>query len=496
MLLTGLQLALVLAANAPTRGEEPFPAYQQAEGQPAPHLPASDALDIESGVSAWDPAQRPADADERPRLNAFWDHGPVLESSDKAFRFHVGGRLDFDNTWYQQTQTLPFVLQDGADMRRARLRADGTIGETIDFVTEVNFANIQDVTNESTTTQIGSVGLTDFYRRRSSRCPSFENVRLGHFKQPIGLEHLTSGNDWYYMERSPGHDAFFQPFQFVTGVMAFDSYWDERATAGLALVRVGKQTVTPFAFGAGPGEYAVTGRLTGLPVYEDEGRSLLHVGIGYSYSGTDDHNLERGQSPSGSRGAGSEQVPDIISTGEFFTSDPVQILNVELAAVRGRFSMSAEYQLARGTNLFEQFSGGTFSGPRGNATYQGAYAEMGFFLTPDYRRYDTKAGVWARQVTEAGSSPAGSHFPGLFADSTPVQLVCRYSYLDLVSGQPVLTPSSGAQAGWENDLTAGFDWFINSQVHFIVNYVFTHLDYVDHTSGNIHGLGCRVHLDF
>ncbi len=67
---------------------------------------------------------------------------------------------------------------------------------------------------------------------------------------------------------------------------------------------------------------------------------------------------------------------------------------------------------------------------------------------------------------------------------------------DLASGQPVLTPSSGVQAGWENDLTAGCDWYINSQVHFIVNYVFTHLEYVNNTSGNINGLGCRLHLDF
>ena len=77
-----------------------------------------------------------------------------------------------------------------------------------------------------------------------------------------------------------------------------------------------------------------------------------------------------------------------------------------------------------------------------------------------------------------------------------MQLVCRYSYLDLASGQPVLTPSSGVQAGWENDITAGLDWYINSQVHVIVNYAYTHLDYVNHTSGVIHGLGCRFHVDF
>ena len=78
-------------------------------------------------------------------------------------------------------------------MRRARLRADGTIGETIDFVTEVNFANIQDVTNEDTTAQVGSVGLTDFYVD-FKQVPLVQNLRIGHFHEPMGLENLTSSN--------------------------------------------------------------------------------------------------------------------------------------------------------------------------------------------------------------------------------------------------------------------------------------------------------------
>ena len=76
-----------------------------------------------------------------------------------------------------------------------------------------------------------------------------------------------------------------------------------------------------------------------------------------------------------------------------------------------------------------------------------------------------------------------------------MQLLCRYSYLDLVSGNPS-SRLLRDQAGWENDITAGVDWYINPQVHFIVNYVYTHLDYVNNTSGNINGLGCRLHLDF
>ena len=390
------------------------------------------------------PSMAPIDTDVRPRLNAYWDYGVVLESSDKAFRFHIGGLLEFDNTWYRQTGTLPFLLQDGSDMRRARLRADGSIGETVDFATEVNFANIQDVTNEDTTTNIGSVGLDDFYVA-FKQVPVVENVLIGHLKQPIGLEHSTGASNQSYMERSDGHDAFFQPFEFVTGIKVFNSYWDDRATAALSLARVGKQTVSPFAFGSGPGEYGVTGRLTCLPFYQDDGRYLVHLGIGYEYSGTDDNNFYAANRPLVCAGAGSQEVPNILYTGTFYTSDPVQLMNAEIATVVGRFSMSAEYQILRGTNIFGQYSNGVFSDPRGNVTYQAFYVEAGVFLNPeDYRRYNKKDATWGRQVTQGESSAVQTYSPWLFGGHTPVQLLCRYSYLDLNSGNPVLTPSSGA----------------------------------------------------
>ncbi len=117
-------------------------------------------------------------------------------------------------------------------------------------------------------------------------------------------------------------------------------------------------------------------------------------------------------------------------------------------------------------------------------------------MTPDYRRYDTTAGTWDRQIIAREGAQREDGCWRFFARRTLVQFLCRYTYLDLAAGTPTLTPSSGALAGWENDLTTGFDCYINSQVHFIVNYVYTHLEYVNGTSGNINGLGCRLHMDF
>ena len=384
----GLCLVSLVAFTAAICGEEPptnvdgQPADQLPRPQPAPG-PGADVAQCPCG------GPLPACADERPRLNAFWDHGVVLESSDAAYRLHIGGRFDFDNTWYNDTQSLPFTLQDGSDMRRARLRADGTIGETIDFVTEVNFANIQDVTNEDTTAQIGSVGLTDFYAD-FKQVPIVQNLRLGHVQPPLGLENLSSSNNWYYMECSPGHDAFLQPFIYVTGIETFNTWCDDRITGAVAFERVGKNDISPFAFGSGPGKYAVTGRVTSLPFYEDEGRRLLHLGIGYDYSGTD-NNFYAANRPLVRAGAGPQDVPNIIFSGTYFTPNPVQIVDVELAAVVGRFALSAEYQVAIGKRSLFTIQQRRLFGPHGNVTYQGMYVEMGCFLNPDdYRRYDKK----------------------------------------------------------------------------------------------------------
>src|SRR5436309_2082947 len=36
-------------------------------------------------------------------LSATWSNGFVAQSEDKAFRIHIGGRAEFDNSWYTQS---------------------------------------------------------------------------------------------------------------------------------------------------------------------------------------------------------------------------------------------------------------------------------------------------------------------------------------------------------------------------------------------------------
>lgn len=493
-------------------------AEETAEAELLPVQPASVILDRESvqRIVREELAARktaaPAEPEKEPEwievgkdrsLNARWDNGFVAESADKSFRAHLGGRMDFDNTWFNQDDNILIgpspdqTMHDGTLFRRARFRADGRLWEFMDYACEVNFANIQDVSNvDNDTVQVGSVGLTDFYVT-FRELPVLGNVRMGHLQAPLSLERYSSSNAWYYMERSSMYDAFYGPNDYQNGLVAFDSFLDDRVTLAGSATWIGKSDVQSFGFGAHDGKYAAGVRATGLPFYVDEGLALVHVGAGYFHQTLVDHRFSIASRPLLRAGAGGTQTPNLIFTGTFFTPNGVDIANVESALVYGPFSLSGEYAVTHVNDVFEQAEP-VFAGPRGDVTYQAAYVEGGLFITPgDRRRYDKKTGTWTRTVPTENAYVV-DHDCGRIFTHGAVQLVARYTYLDLVSGDPILTPGGGgARAGRQHDGTFGINWYINSQTWFLVNYVATHIDSATPgADGDIHGLGCRLHLDF
>src|SRR5207244_13596965 len=76
-------------------------------------------------------------------------------------------------------------------------------------------------------------------------------------------------------------DAFAEGFNngFEPGITADDTYLDKRGTWGIGIF---KNTRSAFEFNVGRNEVDVNGRVTFLPIYQDEGKYLLHVGVGAS----------------------------------------------------------------------------------------------------------------------------------------------------------------------------------------------------------------------
>src|SRR5439155_12966332 len=99
-------------------------------------------------------------------LTARWvNHQPWLESADKAFRVHVGGRTQFDIVGVTAEDNVRFgkggigVYDSAVNFRRARLEVDGWFHEVIDFFCEYDFLNTFDVdpTNAATRTDVANV---------------------------------------------------------------------------------------------------------------------------------------------------------------------------------------------------------------------------------------------------------------------------------------------------------------------------------------------------
>jgi hypothetical protein len=171
-------------------------------------------------------------------------------------------------------------LADTVDLRRARLRVEGRMYELYDWACEYDFVNQINVNNAVFPTERDSgpnTAVTDLWLQ-VREVPLLGIIRVGNQKDPYGYEHLTSSRWLNFMERSFAQDAFEGPFNngFLPGIQVLNNN-----EAGNVAWQVGefKNTTNPFGFSNSSGGSMTVGRLVYLPVFEDEGRKLIHLGL-------------------------------------------------------------------------------------------------------------------------------------------------------------------------------------------------------------------------
>jgi phosphate-selective porin OprO/OprP len=459
-------------------------------------------------------------------MSASWKNGFEVSSKNKDFRVHVGGRTQFDAGWFSTdpnlynpngtpTAGLGNVYGDGVDFRRARFRMDGVMYETMEWAAEYDFMNSIRVRGQrsSPTQPLAAPGIdnstflettvtapTDLWWT-FKELPFVGNVRIGNQKEGIGFEHLVSSRFLPFMERSFNQDTFYGgAFNgFIPGIQCFDTIGEEEdASWSLGLY---KPTNSVFAYNTGDGDYALTGRLTRLIWYEDEGRNLLHLGI----SGRQASAMGQGGSfyldpVTNQVGQGrliTFRTRDAIRTGisadwptpaniTLFGND-MQWVNAEVAAVYGRFTLQAEYLVSYLHDARTQWDG-----PFGTtATYHGGYIQMLCFLTDDHDHYSKERAAFDR------ISPTENAF--LVRDMTgdtifgrgAWQVGVRYNYLNL--------NDNALNGGILHNGTFGLNWFLNPNSKLQFNYIATYRDApLPGTTGDgwNHGWGTRLAHDF
>lgn len=428
--------------------------------------------DSNSLASTGSTAQKESTESEPLSFRLEWDQGFSVRSTDDRFKIHLGGNVQFDTGWNAASQTVQYGsggigdLQDGSVFRRARIRTDGTLFGHIEWMTEFDFANSVENDTGSSSQTIGTPSFTNVWLGVND-IPYIGTLRAGWMTEPLGLENSTSSRWLPFMERMPGNPQFLSP-----GLMLLNQSTNERATWCIGVFHAQNDN---FGFGYGDGEYATTGRVTWLPLYDDDGAELLHLGLGGAHRSLDLGQIKLRGRPS-VRTMPSTVEPTLAETSTI-SGTTEDILDAELAWVSGPWTFQSEY-----FSLW--IHDAVTNQPLGTLSYQGAYAEVLYFLTGEHQPYNRRDGTMGRVIPLSNFNIwEGPHGWGAW------QVGLRYAYLDL--------QNKGVNGATLNDITLGLNWFLNSQAKVQWNLA---VDHRESTPTGSNGwttiFGIRLALDY
>ena len=233
----------------------------------------------------------------------FINNGLWFSSPNRNFQFHIGGQFFLDTAMFSAGNDVQFgpsgigKLRDGTDIRILRFRFEGAMYENFLYMFELDFAQTGILINNGITGPTGPLtGTTNtpaafiptpcevWVGQRN--IPIIGNLRIGNQKEPFGFEALMSNRFLNFMERSFNQDAFYAGLTngYKPGVLIFNTAFDLRMTWAAGLF---KNVTNPYDYQIGGGDWAESARVTGLLLYEDEGREVMHLGITGRNSGYD-----------------------------------------------------------------------------------------------------------------------------------------------------------------------------------------------------------------
>lgn len=493
--------AVVIPSVVPTVAEAPpaltpAPIVATPPAVPAPPAQTPSPMEVLAPGLVPPPAPAPADTKAVPlSFEAKWNNGLWFQTKNKEFVFHVGGVLQYDAGWYEASPNLqdftggtgPF--NDGVAPRRARIRSEGSFYKNVDYIMEVEFAN--GVTTpglsvpQSTNTVWYSPAFTDMFVT-IKEVPFVGNVRIGNQKEPMSLEHINSARYLEFMERSFMFDA-----SQVSGlnnarnpgVSVYRTWAQERVFSAVGIFKnVGSTLNSPFGYGIGDGKYAVTGRLTGMPIWKPEEQTYFHIGGAMSERDPVDGQV-RLRVRDSVRAAPGPLLNIIADTGALNASSQT-LYNIETAGVYGRWTMQAEYTASINRNV------SIGKGPNlGTICFPGYYVEMLYFLTGESRPWDPGLARFNRVIPKRNflTTDSGNWcVEGWGA----WELAARYNYIDLTEG--------GVYGARLRGATVGLNWYLNPNMKMQFNYDYTYRDQASNplAKGQINSFGTRLAIDF
>jgi len=429
-----------------------------ASAPPAAALPSTSS----GGTEGSNASTAPPKTDGKVPLNASWNgkSGLTFESEDKKYQVYVGGRLQYDFAWFDNSEDFDIIgafypqyglnnEQDGSELRRGRLHMGGKLGSRMSFRAEYDFAA------DSPGDDAGKV--QDTYLSFDG-IPRVGSIRVGHFKEPFSMEEVGTDNGTAFMELAAGR--VFNPGRNV-GIMASNSFLKGRMSYALGAFRETDNWPSDNDSDEDKG-WQVTGRLTGTPWYADKGRRMIHLGVGGTHRNPDGLIRYRGKPEA-------NLANNYVNTGNFRV-DSVDAIGLEAAMVLGPWWAQAEYTHNQ-ADAFEI----------GKVDFSGYYLQTGWIITGENRPYKTADGTFDVIVPKRPLAWGESRGWGAW------ELALRHSHVDL--------DDSIIRGGMMTDYTVGLHWYPTANSRILLDYVVSDVEH-DLYEGRVNILQTRFQLHF
>lgn len=355
----------------------------------------------------------------------YWDNALKAESRDGNTKIKMGGRMQFDVMWIHQDDSLNnhFDAHNGAEIRRARIYTAGTIYKNIKFKFQVDFA--------------GSIVVIKDAFIQLTKIPVIGNIRVGNFKEPFGLNMLTSSKYITEMER-PLANAFDNDRNL--GLMLFNQHYNKRLSwftgyfypSGNAGIYRGNR-------------YDLVFRLVGLPVYNvDEEYKVLHLGASFAHQYHDNSEVSYNIRPE------AHLAPKYLNLKIANVAD-INELNGEFLLIFNTLSLESEYTVS----YIKPSSSSTLT--KSSYKFFAYYGTLSWFLTGEHKNYVLSKTTFDKVTPKKNLGQDGGF--------GTIELSLRYSYINF--------NDADLTGGIMNDITAGINWYLNPAVKVAFNYVYS-----------------------
>ena len=325
------------------------------------------------------------------------------QTTDKEIKF--GGRIMYDMAvWGDSTMD-----NAGTEFRRVRVFNSGKLYGNVKYKLQLDFAG-------------GEISFKDIWMELGE-LPFSGKLRVGHFKEPLRLEALTSSKYITFMERSL--PISLSP-ERNTGAMYHTTFGDKISLQS-GIFREGN------SFGndkEATNNVNITSRITYLAINND--RRLLHLGASNSIRRNNDNTYKissRAENHLGTK----------LIDATFEDIEKSNLLGGELAYVNSSFSLQGEYLQITLIGVTE-------------TKLSSYYTQLSYFLTGESRPYNSSLDGFGRVKPNNNYGNGGRG---------AIEVVARISQISLEK----------ANMGQLNARTIGLNWYLNPNTRVMLNYV-------------------------